>query len=85
MSVATSRSRSLPSTHVQINVSQSVLVIMSLPQKLEFVMGIMIKQGVVSHTVALPFTLNSSLKSKRRIMETQIFSPCKNIIFNKIL
>ncbi len=34
------------------------------------------KQGVC-HIVALPFTLKSILKAKRRIMETQIFHHAK--------
>jgi hypothetical protein len=33
--------------------------------------------------VALPFTLKSILTQKRRIMETQIFHPEKNIILQK--
>jgi hypothetical protein len=60
------------------------LGIMSLPQKLEFVNGIMINKRLC-HTVALPFTLNSILKSKRRIMKTQIFSPCNKYNLQKIL
>jgi hypothetical protein len=33
--------------------------------------------------VALPFTLKSILRQKKRIMETQIFDHAKNIIFKK--
>jgi hypothetical protein len=31
------------------------------------------KQGGVCHTMALPFTLKSMLRQKRRVMETQVF------------
>jgi hypothetical protein len=31
--------------------------------------------------VALPFTLKSIFKAKEELWEIQIFSPCKNIIF----
>jgi len=40
------------------------------------------KQGVC-HIVALPFTLRKYFKAKKKFMETQILSPCKNIIFKK--
>jgi hypothetical protein len=35
------------------------------------------QQQGVCHTVALPFTLKTYLKTKRRIMETQIFDHAK--------
>jgi hypothetical protein len=41
------------------------------------------KQGVF-HTVALPFTLKSILMQKKNSENSNI-SPCKNIIFKKIL
>jgi hypothetical protein len=41
------------------------------------------KQGVF-HTVALPFTLKSILRQKKNYENSNI-SPCKNIIFKKIL
>jgi hypothetical protein len=40
------------------------------------------QRGCVSHLeVALPITLKSILKQKRRIIKTQNISPCKSIIF----
>jgi hypothetical protein len=42
----------------------------------------LMKQGVC-HSVALSFNIKKYLKGKRRIMETQNISPCKNIIFKK--
>jgi len=41
------------------------------------------KQGLF-HTVALPFTLKSILRQKKNYENSNI-SPCKNIIFKKIL
>jgi hypothetical protein len=43
----------------------------------------LIKQGVC-HSVALPFTLQSILRQKMSDGNSNI-SPCKNIIFKKIL
>jgi hypothetical protein len=43
----------------------------------------MIKQGMC-HTIALPFTLKSVLMEKKNYGNSNI-SPCKNIIFQKIL
>jgi hypothetical protein len=43
----------------------------------------LVQQGVC-HTVALPFTLKSILKQKKNYGNSYI-SPCKNIIFIKIL
>jgi hypothetical protein len=40
------------------------------------------KQGVC-HTAALPFTLKSYLKAKRKQYGISNISPCKNIIFKK--
>jgi hypothetical protein len=41
-----------------------------------------VKQGV-HHTLALPFTLKSIFKGKRKNYENSNISPCKNIIFKK--
>jgi hypothetical protein len=43
------------------------------------------EQGGVSHTVALPFTLKSILIRQKKNYENSNISPCKNIIFKKIL
>jgi hypothetical protein len=40
------------------------------------------KQRGLSHC-GLATYIEKYLKAKRRIMENQIFSPCKNIIFKK--
>ncbi len=40
------------------------------------------KQGVC-HTVALPFTLKSTLRQKKNYGNSKNISPCKNIIFKK--
>jgi hypothetical protein len=42
-----------------------------------------LKQGVC-HTVALPFTLKSISRQKKNYENSNI-SPCKNIIFKRIL
>ncbi len=42
------------------------------------------KQGVC-HTVALPFALRSILRQKKKNYGNSNISPCKNIIFKKIL
>jgi hypothetical protein len=42
------------------------------------------KQGGVSHTVALPFTLKLILRQKKNYENSNI-SPCKYIIFKKTL
>jgi hypothetical protein len=41
------------------------------------------KQGGVSDNVALPFTLKSILRQRKRNYENSNISPCKNIIFKK--
>jgi hypothetical protein len=41
-----------------------------------------LKQGVC-RSVALPFTLNSILRQKKKNYENSNISPCKNIIFKK--
>jgi hypothetical protein len=56
-----------------------------LPQKLEFVNGDYDKQEGVSHTVALPFTLNPILKAKEELWKLKYFHHAINIIFKKIL
>ncbi len=38
-----------------------------------------------SHTMALPVTFNSILSQKKNCGNSNIISPCKNIIFKKIL
>jgi hypothetical protein len=40
-------------------------------------------KGLLSHSVALPFTLKIYLKAKRRIMETQIFHHAKKYNLQK--
>jgi hypothetical protein len=45
-------------------------------------MGEYEKQQGVCHTVALPFTLESMLRQKKKYGNSNI-SPCKNIIFKK--
>jgi hypothetical protein len=53
-------------------------------KKLKIAKYVKLKKQGVYHNVALPFTLKSILKGKRRrIMETQIISPYKNINFPK--
>jgi len=54
-----------------------------LPQKLEFVNGDYDKQEGVSHTVALPFTLNPILKAKEELWKLKYFHHAINIIFKK--
>jgi hypothetical protein len=54
-----------------------------LPQKLEFVNGDYVKQEEgVSHR-GLAIYIKQYLKSKRRIMETRIFSPCNKYNLQK--
>jgi hypothetical protein len=54
-----------------------------LPQKLEFVNGDYVKQEEgVSHR-GLAIYIKPNLKSKRRIMQTQIFSPCNKYNLQK--
>jgi len=50
--------------------------------KMHFWVSKYIKQGVC-HTVALPFTLKSMLRQKKKNYGNSNISPCKNIIFKK--
>jgi hypothetical protein len=54
------------------------------PQKNSSNSKLKVNEQGVCHTAALPFTLKSILRLKKNIEKSNV-SPCKNIIFKKIL